>query len=194
MCRVRLVNRSCCGVAAIEGVDDMQYLKMAVEHATSHYRIDSSQVFVSGASNGGSLVIRAACELGTSVFAGAAADVGSLEASQAHINNTAPLFRTGARNCDVRCGLHPLVVAGAKHVSNSDSKHFAPYHFMDHDDCFIRPSAGRRAPKTVWPTTTLSTAMGTTTARGTKRNTGAEKATGCSNPRCLCASRQVFLS
>jgi hypothetical protein len=38
-----------------------------------------AQVFITGASNGGSMALRAVCELGGSVFAGAAFDVASLE-------------------------------------------------------------------------------------------------------------------
>jgi poly(3-hydroxybutyrate) depolymerase len=70
---------TCCGMALIDAVDDMHFLKLAIEHATKHFRIDQEKVFLSGHSNGGSLTLRAVCELGKEYFAGAAANVGSLE-------------------------------------------------------------------------------------------------------------------
>jgi polyhydroxybutyrate depolymerase len=70
---------SCCGQAVLSDVDDITFLKAVLAHATGHFKgINTQQIFLSGASNGGSLVIRAACEMGKEYFA-AAADVGSME-------------------------------------------------------------------------------------------------------------------
>ena len=73
---------TCCGRAAYTQVDDVAFIRAVVADATKRFRIDRAQVFVSGASNGGSMAIRAGCELGSDVFAGVAADVGSFEAAR----------------------------------------------------------------------------------------------------------------
>jgi poly(3-hydroxybutyrate) depolymerase len=70
---------TCCGEAVMGKVDDMTFLKETLKHATANFRIDSDRIFLSGASNGGSLTVRAACELGKEYFAAAAADVASME-------------------------------------------------------------------------------------------------------------------
>jgi dienelactone hydrolase len=70
---------TCCGEALLNKVDDMTFLRTTLKHVTSNFRIDPASVFLSGHSNGGSLVLRAACELGGDYFAGTAANVGSFE-------------------------------------------------------------------------------------------------------------------
>jgi poly(3-hydroxybutyrate) depolymerase len=71
---------SCCDEALTNNVDDITYLKDVLEDITHHrFRVNRQKVFISGTSNGGSLTVRATCELGREYFAGASANVGSFE-------------------------------------------------------------------------------------------------------------------
>ena len=80
-CRGRSWNAgTCCGEALVGKADDIGYLVALLKHAKLHHTmIDERRIFISGASNGGSLTVRAACELGKAYFAGAAANVASFE-------------------------------------------------------------------------------------------------------------------
>jgi polyhydroxybutyrate depolymerase len=58
------------------GTDDVAFIKALVDQLEATYPIDQSRVFVAGASNGGQMAYRAACELadrilGVAVFSGA---------------------------------------------------------------------------------------------------------------------------
>jgi poly(3-hydroxybutyrate) depolymerase len=71
---------TCCDEALTNNVDDITYLKTVLQDITHRrFRINRQKVFISGTSNGGSLTVRATCELGREYFAGASANVGSFE-------------------------------------------------------------------------------------------------------------------
>jgi polyhydroxybutyrate depolymerase len=55
--------------AADTGVDDVAFIKALIERLTADYPIDPNRVFVMGASNGGQMAYRAACELSDRIAA-----------------------------------------------------------------------------------------------------------------------------
>eukprot|EP00746_Dinoflagellata_sp_MGD_P020612 gnl/MRDRNA2_/MRDRNA2_148036_c0_seq1.p1 gnl/MRDRNA2_/MRDRNA2_148036_c0~~gnl/MRDRNA2_/MRDRNA2_148036_c0_seq1.p1 ORF type:complete len:409 (-),score=70.79 gnl/MRDRNA2_/MRDRNA2_148036_c0_seq1:56-1282(-) len=70
---------TCCGYAAVSRPDDIAYTKAVKEDVLKHFpELDANKFFVTGISNGGSMVFRAGCEL-SELFSGLAAVVGSLE-------------------------------------------------------------------------------------------------------------------
>jgi polyhydroxybutyrate depolymerase len=60
---------SCCGRAAAEGVDDMAFLTAVLDELTETYPIDPGRVYAVGASNGGFMAYRMACEAADRVTA-----------------------------------------------------------------------------------------------------------------------------
>jgi polyhydroxybutyrate depolymerase len=67
----------CCGQPAQTGVDDVAYVKGAVDDLASKYGIDRKRVFGMGHSNGAMMTLRVICE--TDVFASAIAISGPLQ-------------------------------------------------------------------------------------------------------------------
>jgi len=55
--------------AADTGVDDVAFIKALIERLTTEYAIDSRAIFILGASNGGQMAYRAACELSDRIAA-----------------------------------------------------------------------------------------------------------------------------
>jgi polyhydroxybutyrate depolymerase len=66
----------CCGQAAVNNVDDVGYLRGAIEHLADEYGIDRSRVFGLGHSNGAMMTARVACE--TTLYAAAISVSGPL--------------------------------------------------------------------------------------------------------------------
>jgi polyhydroxybutyrate depolymerase len=66
----------CCGVPAETGVDDVAYIRGAVDHLATEYGVDRARVFGVGHSNGAMMVQRMVCE--TDVFAAGVAFSGPL--------------------------------------------------------------------------------------------------------------------
>ena len=63
-CKERSWNAgSCCDDAYLNQVDDVSFLRAVVQDMLSHIRVDPKRVFIAGSSNGGSMALRAACEL-----------------------------------------------------------------------------------------------------------------------------------
>ena len=54
---------ACCGDAAIQGIDDVAFIRALIDELESQYTVDPERVFVTGMSNGGMLTYRVGCEL-----------------------------------------------------------------------------------------------------------------------------------
>ncbi len=61
------VGGGCCGLAASTGVDDVGFVKAAIDYTRAHVSIDPGRIYVTGMSSGGMLAYRLACD--TTVFA-----------------------------------------------------------------------------------------------------------------------------
>ena len=59
----------CCGVAASQRVDDVEYVRLLIEQLRAEYTIDPGHVVAVGYANGGMLAYRLACELSASISA-----------------------------------------------------------------------------------------------------------------------------
>jgi polyhydroxybutyrate depolymerase len=60
---------ACCGAAAREQVDDVGYLRAALDDVATRYPVDPARVYLTGHSNGAMMAYRAACELADRVAA-----------------------------------------------------------------------------------------------------------------------------
>jgi poly(3-hydroxybutyrate) depolymerase len=69
---------TCCDEAFLAGVDDTAYAGAVITDLPKKFAADAKRVFLAGVSNGGSIVLRIACEL-PHLVAGVASVVGSLE-------------------------------------------------------------------------------------------------------------------
>lgn len=54
---------NCCGASANLNVDDVGFISKMMDDLQNNYAIDSNRVYLTGASNGGMLAYRIACEL-----------------------------------------------------------------------------------------------------------------------------------
>jgi polyhydroxybutyrate depolymerase len=70
------VSPDCCGKAALDGVDDVGFLKALVASVSAATPIDPGRVYVTGISNGAMLSYRLACE--TTLFAAIAPVAGTM--------------------------------------------------------------------------------------------------------------------
>lgn len=52
----------CCGTAAAEDVDDVEYIRQLLVHLAERVRVDQARVYATGISNGGMMSYRLACE------------------------------------------------------------------------------------------------------------------------------------
>jgi len=68
---------ACCKPANIDGVDDVGFVAALLDRLEADYPIDPDRVYVVGASNGGEMAYRAACEL-SGRFAAVADVIGTL--------------------------------------------------------------------------------------------------------------------
>ena len=66
----------CCGVAASSNVDDVSYIRGAIDDLASRYGVDRSRVFGMGHSNGAMMTLRMVCETG--IYAAAISIAGPL--------------------------------------------------------------------------------------------------------------------
>lgn len=69
---------ACCGMISsnLSSVDDVGYIKDMMNILVNKYNVDESRIFITGWSNGATMVMRAVCELGDK-FKGAAPYAGS---------------------------------------------------------------------------------------------------------------------
>jgi poly(3-hydroxybutyrate) depolymerase len=88
----------CCGLSAENDVDDVRYIKGAVEYLTAQYGIDRSRIYGMGHSNGAMMTLRLMCETG--IYAAA-------------ISISGPLNLRSA-NCAAANGKRILAIHGAE--------------------------------------------------------------------------------
>jgi len=60
---------ACCGTSAMNGVDDVGFVKALIEKLEADYCIDAKRVFATGMSNGGFLSNRLGCEMSDTIAA-----------------------------------------------------------------------------------------------------------------------------
>jgi len=72
----------CCGLAAQNNVDDVSYIKGAVQFLAGRYGIDHSRIFGIGHSNGAMMTLRVICETG--IYAAAVSISGTLNREHAN--------------------------------------------------------------------------------------------------------------
>jgi len=70
----------CCGAASVAGLDDVGFVIEAVKNASSRLCLDTERIYLTGASNGGMLAHRLACEQ-ADMFAAVAVVSGQMPAS-----------------------------------------------------------------------------------------------------------------
>jgi polyhydroxybutyrate depolymerase len=88
----------CCGQPAEKNVDDVRYIKSAVEYLTGQYGIDHSRIYGMGHSNGAMMTLRLMCETG--IYAAA-------------ISISGPLNHESG-NCNAARGKRILAIHGAE--------------------------------------------------------------------------------
>lgn len=92
--------------SSLEGIDDVKFITRMIEDIADKVPLDKSQVFVTGASNGGMMTYRLGCETG-GVFAGIAPVIGNIPQ---------PIFDS----CNPSAPLNVLAI-------NGDSDPFVPF-------------------------------------------------------------------
>ncbi|MGH7025465.1 MAG: alpha/beta hydrolase family esterase [Caulobacteraceae bacterium] len=149
----------CCGVPAQTGVDDVAYIKGAVDQLARRYGIDHARVYAIGHSNGAMMAQRMACE--TRVFSAVVAISGPLNlpvASCPAAKGTRVLAIHGAddRNVPIAGGRGSLSFSRIDYVAEDRSRQVftrsgATYtldvlpgvdHFLDHIAMAIRRTDG----------------------------------------------------
>ncbi len=104
----------CCGPAVRQGIDDVTFIRMLIEHLRTQHPIDPARIFATGHSNGGILAYRLACELADTIVA-VGVQSASLEidgcqparpVSLLHIHGTAD------QNIPINGGTGPNAVSG----------------------------------------------------------------------------------
>ena len=88
----------CCGQSAVNNVDDVGYIRGAIDHLADKYGIDRSRVYGVGHSNGAMMTERLVCE--TTLYAAAVAISGPLN--------------LGIANCPAARGRRILAIHGAE--------------------------------------------------------------------------------
>jgi polyhydroxybutyrate depolymerase len=155
----------CCGQSAANDVDDVNYIKGAMDHLATRYGIDRNRIYGMGHSNGAMMTLRVMCETG--LYAAAVAVSGPLNIKDAHCaaaRGKRILAIHGADDANVPIaggqgtkGLarvdfnsedrsrQSFLAAGAAYdlqiVNGSD-------HLLDHLDAAIETAAGRSIPQT----------------------------------------------